>query len=385
MSPVSAVSVYLDHAATTPVRPEAVAAMMPFLTGAYGNPASLHLAGQTARRALEDARETVAAALDATPEEIIFTSGGTESDNLALRGVLSASGKRHLVTASVEHKAVLSTCSALEEEGFQVSYLPVNRDGVVDMDALRKALRPETACVSVMLGNNETGVMQPIQEIAAIAGKSNVLLHTDAVQAVGKMPVNVQTLGVDLLTVSAHKLGGPKGAGALYVRRGTRLRPILHGGHQERDLRPGTENVAGIVGFAKAMELARREMPDHPARLAALRDRLEQGILRRVPGARLNGHRAQRLPHILNMGFEGIEADSLLLMLDLRGVAVSTGSACASGAAEGSHVLKAMGLEPCIARGSLRFSVGHGNTDAEMDTVTDLLSEIVPQVRQTTK
>jgi len=392
-------TIYLDHAATTPVRPEVVEAMAPFYAETFANPSSLHLPGQKARRALEEARETVASCLGAGPDEIVFTSGGTESDNLALRGALSGAGRKRLITSSVEHSAVLNCCRALEAEGVETIYLPVDGGGAVKMETLEESLasRLETGrkvdLVSVMLGNNETGALQPVKEIAAALRGKGIPLHTDAVQAFGKMEVAVDALGVDLLSISAHKFNGPKGVGALYIRRGTQLSPVLLGGRQERALRAGTENVPAIVGLAKAMELARSELPDSAARLAALRDRLERGILDRLPGARLNGDAApsghgtpavpgRRLPHILNIAFEGVEGDALLLALDVRGIAASTGSACNAGSLEGSHVLKAMGVEPALARGSIRFSLGRGNTDEEMDRTADALCEIVPQLRR---
>jgi cysteine desulfurase len=377
-------SIYLDHAATTPVRPEVFETMAPFFSDVFANPSSLHMAGQKARRALDEARETVASCLGASPEEIIFTSSGTESDNLALKGVLRATRGRHVVVSSVEHRAVLSACRALaDDSGIEVTRLPVGSSGMVEIGALQTTLRADTALVSVMLGNNETGALQPVQEIAALAKSRGIVTHTDAVQAVGKIPVNVETLGVDLLSVSAHKINGPKGVGALYARKGTHLAPLLHGGHQERQLRAGTENLPGIVGFARAMELARSEMPEHAAGLASLRDRLEQGILESIPGVHVNGHLSRRLPHILNVGFEGIVADELLMMLDVRGLSASAGSACTAGAMEGSHVLQAMGLDPALSRGSLRFSFGHGNTAEEADQILAILRDAVGVLRRT--
>jgi cysteine desulfurase len=320
--------------------------------------------------------------LGASPEEIIFTSGGTESDNLALKGVLPAARGRHVVVSAVEHRAVLNAARALAECGIEVTHAPVDSSGVVDLEALRKALRPDTALVSVMLGNNETGVLQPVQEIAALTQSAGVAMHTDAVQAVGKVRVSVAALGVDLLSVSAHKFNGPKGVGALYARKGTPLAALLHGGHQERQRRAGTENLQGIVGLAKAMDLACREMPEQSVRLAMLRDRLENGILESIPRAYVNGHSARRLPQILSVGFEGINADELLLALDVRGVSASAGSACMAGTMEVSHVLGAMGLRPELSKGSLRFSFGRGNTAEEVDQVLAILRDAVGVLRR---
>lgn len=379
--------IYLDHAATTPVRSEVLEAMMPFFSGTFGNASSIHMFGQKARKALEDARETVAACIGADASEIHFTSGGTESDNLALVGIVRAARKKgkHVITSRIEHPAVLSCCKQLEREDFEVTYLPVDRLGVVDLDALEKAIRPDTVLVSLMLANNVTGTLQPIAEAAEITRRNGVPLHTDAVQAVGKMPVNVDDLGVGLLSISAHKLHGPKGMGCLYVRKRTRITPMLHGGHHERRKRPGTENVPAIVGFAKAMELAKEELPVAVPRLAALRDKLENGICAEIPHTRVNGDPARRLPNFLNVSFEFVKGDSLLIALDARGIAVSAGSACASGAAEPSHVLRAMGVEEDTAHGALRFSLGAGNTEDEMDFVVESLAELVRGLRQMPK
>ena len=385
MSEVEPINIYLDHAATTPVRPEVIEAMTSYHAEVFGNPSSLHMAGQRARKALEDAREAVAHCIGAHDEEIYFTSGGTESDNMALRGVatLSRSKGSHLITTSVEHQAVLSCVRALEKDGFTMSFLPADRQGVIDPGALRDALQPDTTLVSVMLGNNETGTLQPIKEMVVITKERGITLHTDAVQAAGKMPLDVERLGVDLLSLSAHKIGGPKGVGALYIRRGTRLAPLMHGGHQERELRPGTHNLPGIIGFAKALVLATDELPCVPARLAGLRDQLESAMAKRIPGIHRNGPATQRLPHILNASFENVEGEALLLALDLRGICVSTGSACTSGAATSSHVLQAMGVPPDLARGSLRFSIGRENTCEQMETVAIVVAETVAQLRKT--
>ena len=378
-------SIYLDHAATTPVRPEVLEAMLPYFCETFGNASSMHAFGQKARKALEDARVAVAHAIGANPREIFFTSGGTESDNLAIKGVARANTRKgnHVITSRVEHPAVLSAVAALEEEeGFEVTYLPVDRFGVVDPDAVADAVRDETILISVMMANNEVGTLEPIAEIARVAKDKGVVVHTDSAQAVGKVAVDVRELGVDLLSISAHKIYGPKGVGALYVRGGTRIAPLFHGGHHERQKRPGTENVALIVGFSKAMELALEEMPRAAPRLAALRDRLERSIQEKIPNTYVNGHPENRLPNILNMSFEFVEGESLLLTLDMRGVAVSTGSACTSGSLEPSHVLKAMGVEAAVSQGSLRFSLGRDNTEDEMDYVAEALVGIVKRLRQ---
>ena len=376
--------VYLDHAATTPVRPEVIEAMLPYFALTFGNASSIHMFGQEARKALESARETVAHCIGARPEEIYFTGGGTESDNLALQGVARANSRKgkHLITSQIEHHAVLTCCSYLEKEGFEVTYSPVDRLGVVKLEALEAAVRADTILFSVMLANNETGTLEPISEIAAMARGKGIPVHTDAVQAVGKIPVNVDALRVDLLSISAHKMHGPKGVGALYVRRGVRVDPLFYGGHHERTRRPGTENVAGVVGFAKAMELATEELPAASKQLTALRDRLERGIRERIPRVRLNGHPAERLPSILNVSFDFVEGESLLLALDLQGIAVSTGSACTSGSLEPSHVLQAMGLPRVGTQGSLRFSIGRDNTEDEIDFVVGRLAGVVHRLRR---
>ena len=383
MSEAKPINIYLDHAATTPVRPEVIEAMTPYHAEIFGNPSSLHMAGQRARKALEEAREIIAHCIGAHDEEIHFTSGGTESDNMALRGVAMLSRLKggHLITTSVEHQAVLSCARALEKDGFTTTFLPVDRQGVIDPGTLRDALQSDTTLVSVMLGNNETGSIQPIEDAAAITKERGIAFHTDAVQAVGKMPLDMERLGVDLLSLSAHKIGGPKGVGALYIRRGTRLAPLMHGGHQERELRPGTQNLPGIIGFAKALALATDELPRVPSRLSGLRDQLESAMIERVPGIHRNGSATQRLPHILNVSFENVEGEALLLALDLRGICVSTGSACTSGAATSSHVLQAMGVPPDLARGSLRFSVGRETTPEQMDTVATVVVETIAQLR----
>lgn len=375
--------VYLDHAATTPVRPEVVEAMLPYLSQTFGNASSIHRFGQEARRALDDARETVATCIGAESDEICFTSGGTESDNLAILGVIHASGavKGHPITSRVEHPAVLNCFRHLEQDGYGVTYLPVDRFGIVDIRDIKVGVQSETNIISVMLANNETGTLQPVKEIAEVAHRRGVPVHTDAVQAIGKIPVNVNDLEVDLLSISAHKIYGPKGVGALYIRKGTRIDPLLHGGHHEHGRRPGTENVAGIVGFAKAIALATEDISCASEHLAALRDRLEHRVAQSIANVHLNGHPRRRLPNILNLSIEGVEGESLLLALDLCGIAVSTGSACTSGSLGPSHVLSAMRVAPELARGSLRFSLGRDNTEEQMDFVAERLAEAVERLR----
>jgi len=376
--------VYLDNAATSPVRREVVEAMLPHFSETMGNASSLHMFGQRAKRALEKARQSVASALGADLKEIYFTSGGTESNNLAIKGVarVNSDRGRHLITSAIEHHAVLNTFRHLETEGYQVTYLPVDDQGIVDLNALEHSIRDDTILISIMLANNEVGTIEPLFEIAAFARRKGIPLHTDAVQAVGKMPVSVDDLGVNLLSLTAHKFYGPKGAGALYVGHGTRIAPLLHGGHQERTMRPGTENIPGIVGLATALDLACHDLDSEWARLAGLRNRLENGIRGRIQDIHLNGHPESRLPNILNMSFARAEGESLLLALDLRGIAVSTGSACAAGSTEPSHVLQAMGVDSLLAQGSLRFSLGRDNDEDDIDYVLDALAEIVPRLRE---
>lgn len=378
--------IYLDHNATTPVDEEVLEAMAPFVQKQFGNPSSLHHWGREARRAVEQAREEVALLIGAEdPAEIFFTSGGSEADNLALKGVAFPYWKqgKQIITSQVEHPAVLSTCRLLETYGYRVTYLPVDRYGQVDPADLEAALTPETILVSIMHANNEVGTIQPVAELATLAKEKGVLFHTDAVQSVGKIPVDVKALGVDLLSLSGHKLYAPKGIGALYVRKGTPLWPLISGGHQEEGLRAGTENVAGIVALGKACAIARRVMKQEGERLARLRDRLQEGICTTIPGVSLNGHPTQRLPTTVNLSFHGVEGEALLIHLDLQGVAVSTGSACSSGRLEPSHVLEAMGLTPEESKSAIRFSLGRGNTEEEITSVLDLLPPIVEQLRLT--
>jgi cysteine desulfurase len=376
--------VYLDHNATTPMRSEALEAMAPYLTHRFGNANSIHAWGREAKEALERAREVVASAVGAREKEcIVFVSGGTEADNLALKGAAWAAGARgrHIVTSAVEHHAVLTTCRSLEEQGFDVTYVPVDRDGLLAPEAVEAALRPDTVLISLMHANNETGVIFPIAEIGQVARERGITFHTDAVQTFGRLPIDVESLGVDLLSLSGHKIYGPKGIGALYVRRGTRMVPRVHGGQQERGRRAGTENVAAAVGLARAAELALASMASEARRLGGLRDRLEAGILGRVEAARRNGSPEQRVPNTTNISFRGAEEQSLIIALDLEGIAVAAGAACSSGSLEPSHVLRAMGRDPEADGGAIRFSLGAGTTDAEIDLVLDVLPGLVERVR----
>jgi len=377
-------SIYMDHNATTPTDERVLDAMMPYLTERYGNPSSPYAIADDAADALGAARASVARVLGCEPREIIFTSGGTESDNLALKGVLFAApcGNRHLVTSAIEHHAVLSTARYLEERfDLDVTCLPVDPSGRVDPDDLGRALRDETVLVSIMHANNETGVIQPIEAIARIARERSVPMHTDAVQSVGKIPVDVARLGVDMLSLSGHKLYGPKGVGALYIRGGLPIDALSHGGGHEFGLRSGTENVAGIIGLAKALELAVAEMDDESSRLRQLAERLEDALLERIPGAFVNGREAERLPGTVSVCFPGAEADGVVLALDLEGVAASSGSACSTGSEAPSHVLLAMGLSPQVAQTSLRLSLGRGNTEGDVLRVLDILPGIVERLR----
>ncbi len=375
---------YFDHNATTPPAPEATDAVVRALREEFGNASSVHHFGQRAKAVLDDARSAVGALLGAEPAELVFTSGGTESDNLALRGAAEAlepSGRRHIVTSGIEHEAVLNTVKALVKRGWTSSILPVDASGVIAPSSLASVISRQTAIVSVMHANNEIGTVQPIADLAAIAHEHGALVHTDAVQSAGKIGVNVKDLGVDLLSISAHKFNGPKGAGALWIRRGTRLVPTMTGGKHERNRRGGTENVPGIAGMGVAARLAREKLPAEGPRLAALRDRLERGILERVPGTLVNGALTPRVPNTTNISFDGVEAESLLIALDLEGFAVSTGSACSSGTLEPSHVLRAMGLPSHRTQNSIRFSLGLGNTEAEVDALLAKLPAVVSKLR----
>ena len=376
--------IYLDHNATTPVDRSAADAMLRSLEHLFGNASSVHYYGQQAKAALDDARSAVAALIGAEPAEVIFTSGGTEADNFAIRGVaeaLEVTGRKHLITSGIEHEAVLNSFKALAKRGWRTTVLPLDATGIVSADQLREAITDDTALVSIMHANNEIGTIQPIAELAAIARAHGALVHTDAVQSAGKIPVNVRTLGVDLLAVSGHKFYGPKGIGALWVKRGVRLSPFLSGGKQERNRRAGTENVPGAIGMGVAAGLAAQKMTAEAVRLAALRDRLESGILASVPNTEVNGSREARVPNTTNISFERIEAESLLIALDLEGVAVSTGSACSSGTLEPSHVLKAMNLSSHRAQNSIRFSLGASNTEEQIDHVIAILPRIVTKLR----
>ena len=373
----------MDHSATTPVAPEVLAAMLPYFGEKFGNASSLHRSGREAKEALEDSREKVAALLGARAEEIIFTSGGTESDNLALKGIARKNRKhgKHIITTQIEHPAILETCRALEKEGFEVSYLPVTGEGLVELSTLEASIRQDTILISVMHANNEVGTIQPLEEIGRLAAERDVYLHSDAVQSVGKIPVNVDDLGVDLLSLSAHKLYGPKGVGALYIRKGTKLESIIQGGGHERRLRSGTENISGIVGLARAAELAERDMPREAERLAGLRDRLAELVLGKVKEAWINGTMKKRLPGNLNFGFRYVEGESLLLFLDSKGICVSTGSACSSHKLEPSHVLMSLGLKAEECHGSLRITLGMSNTLDEVEYVAESIVEAVERFR----
>jgi cysteine desulfurase len=375
---------YFDHNATTPLATEALEAMLPCLREVYGNASSIHDFGQKARLVTERARRQVASLLNAKPVEIVFTSGGTESDNLAILGVVRGSpgGRKHVITSTIEHPAVLSTCKQLEAEGCDVSYVRVGANGVVDPGDVRVALRPETVLISIMHANNEIGTLQPVEEIAKIAREAGVLFHSDGVQSVGKRAVDVNRLGVDLYSLSAHKIYGPKGVGALYVRKGVKLHPVQFGGHHERDRRPGTENVPGIAGLGAAAELMQATLSSESARVGALRDRLEREILARVEFATVNAGGSPRVPNTTNICFDFVEGEAMVIGLDLRGMAVSSGAACSSGAVEPSHVLTAIGLSKERARSSMRFSLGKQNTEAEIGALIEAVPAVVEHLRK---
>jgi len=384
----SLMRVYFDYNATTPLAPEVIEAVVRATRDLFGNPSSVHHYGQQAKAAFDDARSALAALVHGDPGEIVFTSGGTESDNFAIRGAAEAlepTGRRHLVASAIEHEAVLNTLKALARRGWRTTLVPVDQSGIVSPDRVREAIGDDTALVSVMHANNEIGTIQPIAEIAAVAHQRGALMHTDAVQSVGKIPVDVRALGVDLLALSAHKFNGPKGAGALWVKRGTRMLPALTGGKQERNRRAGTENVPAVAGLGVAASLAAKKLDGEAVRVGALRDRLEDGIVRQVPGTAINGVRDRRVPNTTNVSFDRIEAESLLIALDLEGVAVSTGSACSSGTLEPSHVLKAMGFPPHRTQNSLRFSLGMFSTEEEVDRVVAVLPGLVEKLRNLTK
>ena len=378
--------IYLDHNATTPLHPEVLEAMTPYLTDRFGNGSSIHAYGREARNAIDTAREQVADLIGAkSPSEIVFTSSGTEADNHAIKGLAelqrSRNGGNHIITSAVEHHAVLHTCQHLEKHGFEVTYLPVDRYGRIHTDALREAIRETTILISIMHANNETGTVQPIAEVAEIAAAHSISLHTDAVQSVGKLPVDVQELGISLLSLSGHKLYGPKGIGVLYMRRGTRLENLMHGGSHERNRRAGSENVPAIVGLGAAAQIAKTNREIYVGHLDRLTQKLRDGLHKRLDGLYENGHPEHCLPGTLNISFEFVEGESLILRLDMEGICVSTGSACTSGSMEPSHVLAALGLRPQLAQGTVRFSLGRDNTEVEIDGVIEKVPEIIEQMR----
>lgn len=378
--------IYMDHAGTTPMRKEVLEAMLPYLTERFGNASTIYSYGREAKTALEDSREKVAGLIGADARELFFTAGGTESDNWALRGIAAANGDRgnHIITSSIEHHAVLHTCQDLEKQGYKVTYLPVDKFGLVDPEHVNNAITDETILVSIMHANNEIGTIEPIAEISKVIKqkRKNIYFHTDAVQTVGKIPVNVNDLGVDLLSISSHKIYGPKGVGALYIRKGTKIKPFITGGAQESQRRAGTENVPGIVGFGRAAELIGKELEKEHERLSKLRDKLIHGIMEKIPHVRLNGHPTRRLPHNVNLCFEFIEGESLLLNLDMKGICASSGSACTSGSLEPSHVLLAIGLPHEIAHGSLRLTLGRDNTEEDVNYILEILPDIVSKLRE---
>ncbi|MDK2877504.1 MAG: cysteine desulfurase [Thermoanaerobacteraceae bacterium] len=378
--------IYMDHAGTTPMRKEVLEAMLPYLTDRFGNASSIYSYGREAKTALEDSREKVAGLIGADAREVFFTAGGSESDNWALRGIAAANGDKgnHIITSSIEHHAVLHTCQDLEKQGYKVTYLPVDKFGLVDPEHVNNAITDETILVSIMHANNEIGTIEPIAEISKVIKqkRKNIYFHTDAVQTVGKIPVNVNDLGVDLLSISSHKIYGPKGVGALYIRKGTKIKPFITGGAQESQRRAGTENVPGIVGFGRAAELIGKELEKEHERLSKLRDKLIHGIMEKIPHVRLNGHPTRRLPHNVNVCFEFIEGESLLLNLDMKGICASSGSACTSGSLEPSHVLLAIGLPHKIAHGSLRLTLGRDNTEEDVNYILEILPDIVSKLRE---
>ena len=376
-------AIYLDHSATTPTDPEVLGAMMRYFANHYGNPSSIHGFGQEAKRAIDEARGQVAALIGADPEEIVFTGGGTEADNMALMGTVFAetSGRNHIITSAIEHHAVLNTCKHLETRGYTVTYLPVDSEGVINPEDVQRAMTEKTFLISIMHANNEIGTIEPLSEIAFMARERGVIVHTDAVQSVGKIPVNVNDLGVDLLSLAGHKLYGPKGTGALYVRRNTPIQPILFGGHQEGGRRSGTENVSGIVGLGKACEIAARDLPWQMDRLHDLRNRLEMHIMEKIADVRFNGHPFRRLPHILSVSFRSITGDAIVRELDKLGIAASAGAACTAETIRLSHVLEVMQIPKDVAMGTVRFSLGKGNTEAQIDHAAGVLPEIINKLR----
>lgn len=377
--------VYLDNNATTPVHPEVFEAMAPYLKDHFGNPSSIHQFGRSVQVKIDEAREKLAELLNASPSEIIFCSGGSESDNMVLKGVAlnNLNGKKHIITSQVEHPAVLNTCRLLEKIGFEVTYVKVDQYGMVYPEEIKDAIKESTALISIQHSNNEVGTIQPIEEIGKIAQGENIFFHTDAVQSLGKLPLNVKDLNVDFLSISGHKLHGPKGIGGLYIKKGTsKLFPIISGGHHERNRRAGTENVPGIIGFGKACEIAKKEIGSGSKYLTGLRDSLHQKLISSIPRVTLNGHPAKRLPTTLNLGIECVEGESIMINLDLQGVAISTGSACSSGSLEPSHVLTAMGIPQEKVHGSLRFSFGRENTEDDVSYIAEILPPIVKKIRE---
>ena len=375
--------IYLDNAATTPARPEVVEAMLPYFTEKFGNPSAVYDFASENKQVITDVRDRIAASLGGESQDVYFTAGGSEADNWALKAAAEAyqdKGK-HMITSKIEHHAILHTCEYLETKGFEITYIDVDEDGIVDLDALEKAIRPDTILISIMFANNEIGTVQPIAEIGRIAKEHGVIFHTDAVQAYGHVPIDVNELNIDMLSASGHKLNGPKGIGFLYIRKGLKLRSFIHGGAQERKRRAGTENVTGIVGLGKAVEIAFDSMEERTAKEIEMRDYLIQKVMAEIPYTRLNGHRTMRLPNNVNFSFQFIEGESLLIMLDMKGICASSGSACTSGSLDPSHVLLAIGLPHEIAHGSLRLTLGDNNTMEEMDYVIDALKEIVNRLR----
>jgi cysteine desulfurase NifS len=375
--------IYMDHAATTPTKPEVLQEMLPYFTEKYGNPSSIYSIARETKSAIDNSRDRVAKALGASSDEIYFTAGGSEADNWTLKGIAFANkGKgNHIITTKIEHHAILHACEYLEKHGFEVTYLPVDSDGLISIEDLKNAITDKTILVSIMFANNEIGTIEPIAEIGKICKEKGIYFHTDAVQAVGNVPINVKEMNIDLLSMSAHKFYGPKGVGALYIRKGVKIHSLIHGGAQERMRRAGTENVPGIVGLGKALELANQNMDEHIERLTSLRDKLINGLEKEIPYIRLNGHREKRLPGNVNVCFRFIEGESLLLLLDELGICASSGSACSSGSLDPSHVLLAIGLPHEIAHGSLRLSLGDSTTEEDVDYILDVLPKIVKRLR----
>ena len=375
--------IYMDHNATTPVRKEVLEAMLPYYTTLFGNASSVHTIGQEARKAVDSAREEIASFIGAKTDEIIFTSGGTESDNFAIKGCAYANKAKgnHIITSVVEHPAVLNTCQHLEKHGFKVTYLPVDKYGMINPDDVKKAVTKETILISIMHANNEVGTIQPIEEIGNIAGENEILFHCDAVQSIGKVPVNVSNLNIDMLSMSGHKVYGPKGIGALYIKKGTRIEQFMHGGHHEFNKRAGTENVPAIAGLGKAISILSKEMINENKKISILRGKLWEGLKNKIEHISLNGHPTARLANTLDVSFNFIESEGIILNLDLKGIAVSGGSACASGALEPSHVLTAMGVEASCAQGAIRFSLGKDNTEEDVNYVLEALPPIIKKLR----